>query len=707
MTRIDPNALPDYSHIPEQVQAAAAALRKAGAGVQETGNNVQSTWTRRSGLSTFYRAPEAGRLLAVMGPVQAEGNTIGSQSATVASALDTFAAEVAKIQQQLILLKADITVFNAEAGDEPLEGDTLDRYNGLINRMNAWGHTAFQRAERDCANKINALTGGPHYVPGDWGGDHNGRLPPGYQRYGWARVPDGVKLPWGKTIQEPDPWWQRVLKGFGGAAWSTVTGTFSLVDFTNWETFSNSWRGIYQLAYGASPTTWVEAVAGDKAARTAMAAWKAMGKEFLAWDDHAKGDHATGIGKNLFGLASIAPFLWGGKPGTAGKAGRLVPPAPTLSGLVNASPGSLTSFLAKIAELRATKTPTLIDPKTIRLDPPPPRELPTVGHIRRTINEIGAPHKPDFEALDRKQPQARTPAMAGAGARADATTPQTPAPTPDAPTTTGRGAQTTPADQSGGSGKPPAVPPGDSPPTSPQNPPGPSTGKTPAYDKAAYDRNVQKLDQDVIDDVGYGPNDKPKIPAKYQELLDQGKLQLFEETAGKKGSWNRTLNRPQKNAIYIVDDRYLYVTDDRARVTHAEGWLDFDPRKSDDYEERRNSYQQKTSGGKSRLPVDQGGHIFATKHKGPGEKLNLVAMLQRLNGSGRNNWWAMEQHWMKSRGGVPGEPNKGVPPTEPQPIHASVDIQYPKDGSKRPTRFIVRHRVGNNAPRTEGFDNTP
>ncbi|MDL4772402.1 hypothetical protein [Actinomadura xylanilytica] len=411
MTSIDLRTLPDYTGVAEKVQAAAKGVRKAGGEVHETGAEVAKTWT---GLAPFYKAPEAGTLLAAMGPVKAQGDTVGSQSGTVASALEEFAQEVAKIQQQMVRLQGEVVAFNQDVMGDPdamKDDGKRDRYNSLVNQIKGWGLIAFQRAERDCANKINALTGGPHYVPGDFGDDHGGRLPPGYQRYGWITVPGNVPLPWGRPIETPDPWWQRTLKGFGGAGWGMVTGTFSLVDVTDPEGLERSWKGLYQLAYGASPSTWIEGAAGDKEARKALTAWKHLGQELIGWDKAKKGNYAGAAGQAAFNIpTTIFSFSKLGRGGAAagrgvGRAAGAV--APTLTGLGNAGAKLVRNVADGINGLRGGKMPQIIDPKTVRLHLPDtparnPAGLPTVGGLRREIDQIGKPHEPAFNELDRR-----------------------------------------------------------------------------------------------------------------------------------------------------------------------------------------------------------------------------------------------------------------------------------------------------------------
>ncbi|GAA1576056.1 hypothetical protein GCM10009804_35990 [Kribbella hippodromi] len=59
----------------------------------------------------------------------------------------------------------------------------------------------------------------------------------------------------------------------------------------------------------------------------------------------------------------------------------------------------------------------------------------------------------------------------------------------------------------------------------------------------------------------------------------------------------------------MVDDRYLYVTDDHARVTHAEGWLGWLP--AEQNEDRRNTEAQRDAGKPDRERNDDGGQVHA------------------------------------------------------------------------------------------------
>lgn len=175
--------------------------------------------------------------------------------------------------------------------------------------------------------------------------------------------------------------------------------------------------------------------------------------------------------------------------------------------------------------------------------------------------------------------------------------------------------------------------------------------------------------------VGYGPGDaKMVVPRRYAGMS------VHRERSGDRGSWNTALHTPEPNTVYVVDERVLYVTDDQGRVEHVEGWLGYEERSVEVARRSRNSYRQGRAGGSWRLEIDDGGHLVATKLKGPGEAINIVAMARRLNRAGQDNWWSMERTWIDLR-------RRG------EQVHARIDIEYTGE-SERPSLFGIVHRHG-------------
>lgn len=94
------------------------------------------------------------------------------------------------------------------------------------------------------------------------------------------------------------------------------------------------------------------------------------------------------------------------------------------------------------------------------------------------------------------------------------------------------------------------------------------------------------------------------------------------------------------NATYIVDDRYLYITDSRGRIIHAEADLVLQKKGRD---ASLQAIGRDESGIYSGInaPYDDGGHIFAQEVGGPTELINILPQLKIQNRG--NEWRHMER----------------------------------------------------------------
>ncbi|TWD82559.1 DNA/RNA non-specific endonuclease [Kribbella amoyensis] len=194
-------------------------------------------------------------------------------------------------------------------------------------------------------------------------------------------------------------------------------------------------------------------------------------------------------------------------------------------------------------------------------------------------------------------------------------------------------------------------------------------------------RVEQAADPDDVQAVGYGPRDVPQAPERYAGLV------VHKETSGRGERWNDQLMQPEPSAVYVVDERYLYVTDKAGRVTHAEGWLGWLPSAEND--ERRNLQAQREAGEPYRQREDDGGHLFATSLDGPGEAINLTAQSRTQNQAvkGSDNWRRMEESWQALRAA-------GIQ------VHASIDVRYADASSRRPSaRAVIDRHEGSRSPR--------
>ena len=80
----------------------------------------------------------------------------------------------------------------------------------------------------------------------------------------------------------------------------------------------------------------------------------------------------------------------------------------------------------------------------------------------------------------------------------------------------------------------------------------------------ASDRIEQPAHPADVRVVGYGPDDVPVVPDEYADLP------VHQEKSGHVDHWNPDLMDPEPSSVYVVDDRYLYVTDTHGRVLTAQ-----------------------------------------------------------------------------------------------------------------------------------------
>ncbi|NIK58942.1 DNA/RNA non-specific endonuclease [Kribbella shirazensis] len=195
-------------------------------------------------------------------------------------------------------------------------------------------------------------------------------------------------------------------------------------------------------------------------------------------------------------------------------------------------------------------------------------------------------------------------------------------------------------------------------------------------------RIEQPADPADIRAVGYGPDDVPLVPERYADLP------VHKETSGRGDDWNPRLMDPEPSSVYVVDNRYVYVTDAKARVTHAEGWLGWLPSEQND--DRRNLEAQREAGRPDRERTDDGGHLFGTAFNGPGESINLTAQSRSQNQAVKgvhDNWRRMEESWHAMR-------TAGVQ------VHAAIDVKHPNGTTRRPSsRTVVDRHDGKRSPR--------
>ncbi|EFE0215700.1 filamentous hemagglutinin N-terminal domain-containing protein [Escherichia coli] len=152
--------------------------------------------------------------------------------------------------------------------------------------------------------------------------------------------------------------------------------------------------------------------------------------------------------------------------------------------------------------------------------------------------------------------------------------------------------------------------------------------------------------------------------------------------SGKKGAWNKAMNKPEPNTIYKVDGDKTYHTDNLARPTQVEATLSANVKD-------RNGYQQCKAGRCGNLG-DEGGHLIASIFNGPGEKLNLLPMDGNLN---KGAWKSMENTWAKAL-------------SEGKDVKVNIQPSY-TGNSVRPDKFYVEYSINGGRPVSETFKNVP
>jgi uncharacterized protein YukE len=307
------------------INAAAQRIQAAGQDIDTAGRRINTAW---GGLGAVYHAPEAGQLYAAMNPVQQQASEFSRQADEVAAALRFFAAEAAQLKARAHTLAGMIQHFNTWSSHhnhiwDNLSSSKTDTETQLqadaTNLQVAWW-----QAQTRCANRINALDGGPHYIPAPPSGANPvlaialGAL--GQQYYGYTSIPDGMDAGWGTTDHSAQPWWeqalghllntnpaisyQHLILGQGDAAFHMIEGTWDLTQPLS-PRFLDAWKGVALLGIATSPL--LSTAAKRYAPNLNKQAGQALtnfGKSFVYADDWRK-DPAKAIGGLSFNLATL------------------------------------------------------------------------------------------------------------------------------------------------------------------------------------------------------------------------------------------------------------------------------------------------------------------------------------------------------------------------------------------------------------------
>jgi hypothetical protein len=235
-------------------------------------------------------------------------------------------------------VRSDVESFESSiSGDDDWnkDEDKVKKRDKLIDDINGIA-AEHMDAEQTCANAINALVGGPHYVTVS----ADGSPPPaGSEYYAMSKkVLDGAyaegELPWASHVEWDKPWYRDAIDGvanFGKGVWEglkgTVTGLFGMINPFDWDTFSSTWKGIGTIAVDVATVTVpvVGAIRGKDAIKKSGQRLGQVGKAMLNVDEWKKNPAKAAGMLTADVLTTVA--TGGGGAGakvlsTAGKAGK-------------------------------------------------------------------------------------------------------------------------------------------------------------------------------------------------------------------------------------------------------------------------------------------------------------------------------------------------------------------------------------------------
>ncbi|MGW1657606.1 hypothetical protein [Streptomyces atratus] len=302
---------------------------------------------------------------------------------SLADALDTFIFEAKPHADRLKQLKLDAFTFvDSVRGDDDWTEDQskTDAHQALMDGVAA-AREGFQEAERNAANKINAISPGmcrPKWVADD--GTH------GLGMYGQTAdaLKDVKDLPWGspegRTYERWSlDWWGHGAKSWAwdgiakDSIWGGIDGLVTLIGFHGEQERDQAWDGLKRTAVGGYAYG-MDLFGQDEHLsdwqRDSKAYAKEFGKQFIAYDMTAEDParaHAV-FSFNVLTLASgpLAAASKLGKGGTFAKAaGTMAKIGDALDPLGGAfKAAKALSDLPKVSQVLANVSDHLQIPKT-------------------------------------------------------------------------------------------------------------------------------------------------------------------------------------------------------------------------------------------------------------------------------------------------------------------------------------------------------
>ncbi|NMR29551.1 glycohydrolase toxin TNT-related protein [Crystallibacter degradans] len=302
----------------------AGKLRTKAEGIQSAAEESHTLW---AGMSTAYKGPGDWQVHTAFNKVASEAEVVLEDANAVAAAIDTFAEWAREAKRRYNALYADWLAVQSRiddgGGDWREDQDLVNDDNNILKSADAL-LAEHMEAERTCATAISGLFDGPSYVVTTQDGPGANQVAYGYTADQLDAAAAEGNIPWGEPTEWDKPWYRDALDGvvsFGKGVWSgitgTVTGLWNMVNFTDMETFSATWKGIGTLALDvaivASPVAQVALRATGNKHIVDQSADRlvAVGKAAVHWDDW-KRDPAYAAGASAFDLASILLTAGGG-----------------------------------------------------------------------------------------------------------------------------------------------------------------------------------------------------------------------------------------------------------------------------------------------------------------------------------------------------------------------------------------------------------
>ncbi|MCX5429932.1 hypothetical protein OHU11_19870 [Streptomyces sp. NBC_00257] len=312
---IEPGGIPQYTGDFGQLEKAASSLRTHATGIRTGGKDVHS---RFQATAAFYKAPEADKLFSSTQPVMDTAEEFAGNIESLADALDTFIYEAKPHADRLKQLRLDAIDFvDGVRGDDDWTEDKnkTDQHQALMDGVDA-ARAAFQEAERNAANKINAISPAvcrPAWIVDD--GTH------GLGMYGQnaGALKDMKDLPWGSPEGRTYERWSLEWWGHGAKSWAWdglvkdsigggIDGLITLVGFHGGEARDQAWDGLRRTvvggyAYGMDLFGQDEHLSDWQ--RDSKPYAKEFGKQFIAYD-MANEDPARAHAVVSFNLLTLA-----------------------------------------------------------------------------------------------------------------------------------------------------------------------------------------------------------------------------------------------------------------------------------------------------------------------------------------------------------------------------------------------------------------